>query len=143
MASSSMSVERLVANLVRVAREDLDGARVLARANNRNAIYLCEQAAEKLIRAVVSFEGPTGRDGRPRTGRESAQADPARYRIPGRIRDDVPLSHRGGTIKAAPAPEDLERAITRVASALDAVVEAFDIDLAQRDAPAAKSGPLR
>ena len=48
-----------------------------------------------------------------------------------------------GRIKAAPAPEDLERAITRVASALDAVVEAFDIDLAQRDAPAAKSGPLR
>jgi HEPN domain-containing protein len=54
---SCMSVELLIANLLRVAQEDLDGARTLARARNRNAIYLCEQAAEKVIRAVVSSEG--------------------------------------------------------------------------------------
>lgn len=41
-----MSVERLIGNLLRVAHEDLEGARLLARAGNRNAIYLCEQAAE-------------------------------------------------------------------------------------------------
>jgi hypothetical protein len=34
-----MSVELLVANLVRVAREDLDGARLRAASENRNAIY--------------------------------------------------------------------------------------------------------
>jgi hypothetical protein len=34
-----MSVELLVANLVRVAREDLDGARPLAASENRTAIY--------------------------------------------------------------------------------------------------------
>jgi hypothetical protein len=38
-AGSSMSVELLVANLVRVAREDLDGARLLAASENRTAIY--------------------------------------------------------------------------------------------------------
>jgi len=41
-----MSVELLIANLLRVAREDLEGARLLAAAGNRNAIYLCEQSAE-------------------------------------------------------------------------------------------------
>ncbi len=52
-----MSTERLVANLLRVAREDLDGASLLAKAQNRNAVYLCEQAAEKIIRAVLTSEG--------------------------------------------------------------------------------------
>lgn len=52
-----MSAELLIANLLRVAREDLDGAKMLAAARNRNAIYLCEQAAEKVIRAVLTSEG--------------------------------------------------------------------------------------
>lgn len=43
-----MSAERLIANLLRVAREDLEAARLLASASNRNAIYLCEQSAEKI-----------------------------------------------------------------------------------------------
>lgn len=51
-----MSAERVVANLLRIAREDLDGARVLNTSGNRNAIYLCEQAAEKIIRAVLTSE---------------------------------------------------------------------------------------
>lgn len=52
-----MSAELLVANLLRVAKEDLDGARLLFKAGNRNAVYLCEQAAEKTIRAVLTSEG--------------------------------------------------------------------------------------
>lgn len=36
---------------------DLDGARLLNPAGNRNAPYLAEQAAEKLIRAVLTSEG--------------------------------------------------------------------------------------
>jgi hypothetical protein len=52
-----MSVERLLANFLRIANEDLEGARLLAASGNRNAIYLCEQAAEKIIRAVVTSEG--------------------------------------------------------------------------------------
>jgi HEPN domain-containing protein len=52
-----LSSELLVANLLRVAKEDLEGARVLGAARNRNAPYLCEQAAEKIIRAVLTTEG--------------------------------------------------------------------------------------
>ncbi|MBI4617333.1 MAG: HEPN domain-containing protein [Planctomycetes bacterium] len=51
-----MSVELLIANLLRVAREDLAGARLLSAAGNRNAIYLCAQAAEKVMRAVLTSE---------------------------------------------------------------------------------------
>lgn len=51
-----MSAELLIANLIRVAKEDLEGARLLASAGNRNAFYLCEQAAEKLIRAILTSE---------------------------------------------------------------------------------------
>lgn len=51
-----MSAELLIANLLRVASEDLDGARLLAASGNRNAIYLCEQAAEKVITAVLTSE---------------------------------------------------------------------------------------
>lgn len=40
---------------------DLLGAKLLATADNRNAPYLCEQAAEKIIRAVLTSEGiPAG-----------------------------------------------------------------------------------
>jgi HEPN domain-containing protein len=56
-----LSSELLVANLLRVAKEDLDGARLLGTANNRNAVYLCEQAAEKIIRAVLTTEGKHAR----------------------------------------------------------------------------------
>jgi len=46
----------MIANLLRIAREDLEGARLLNTQRNRNAIYLCEQAAEKIIRAVLTSE---------------------------------------------------------------------------------------
>src|SRR5262245_44907831 len=52
-----MSADLVIANMLRVAKEDLDGARLLAAKGNRNAIYLCEQAAEKVIRAVLTSEG--------------------------------------------------------------------------------------
>jgi hypothetical protein len=42
-----MSVELLIANFLRIAAEDLEGAHALALNKNRNAIYLCEQAAER------------------------------------------------------------------------------------------------
>ena len=44
-----MKTEKVVASFLKVASEDLEGARILAKAQNRNAIYLCSQAAEKVI----------------------------------------------------------------------------------------------
>lgn len=52
-----MSIERVIANNLRIAAEDLAGARLLATAGNRNAAYLAEQCAEKIIRAVLTSEG--------------------------------------------------------------------------------------
>lgn len=52
-----MSNEVNIANLIRIAVDDLSGARLLASNNNRNAFYLLSQAAEKLIRSVLSSEG--------------------------------------------------------------------------------------
>ncbi len=52
-----MSVARRALALLLVAREDIAAARLLAAASNRNAIYLCQQAAEKLIRARLAQRG--------------------------------------------------------------------------------------
>lgn len=46
-----------IANLLRIAAQDLDGSKHLAAAGNRNAPYLCQQAAEKVARAVAHPEG--------------------------------------------------------------------------------------
>jgi HEPN domain-containing protein len=52
-----MSADLVIAGYVYIAKQDLEGARLLNRDENRNAAYLCEQAAEKLIRAVLTSEG--------------------------------------------------------------------------------------
>ena len=53
-----MSAELLIANLLRVAKEDLDGARLLGDSGNRNAIYLCEQAAGEGDHRRAYVRGP-------------------------------------------------------------------------------------
>ena len=52
-----MSAELVIANTLRIARSDLDGARILHTHGNRHATYLLEQAAEKVIKAVLTAEG--------------------------------------------------------------------------------------
>jgi HEPN domain-containing protein len=52
-----MSADALIASYLRIANEDLAGARQLSLTHNRNAMYLCSQAAEKIIRAVLTSEG--------------------------------------------------------------------------------------
>jgi HEPN domain-containing protein len=52
-----MSAERVIANTVRLAQADLDAAKLLHAGKNRYAIYHCEQAAEKVIKAVLTSEG--------------------------------------------------------------------------------------
>jgi HEPN domain-containing protein len=52
-----MSAERVIANSLRLAQADLDAAELLHAGKNRCAIYHCEQAAEKIIKAVLTSEG--------------------------------------------------------------------------------------
>jgi HEPN domain-containing protein len=49
-----MSAERVIANTLRLAKADLDAATLLHVGKNRYAIYHCEQAAEKVIKASTS-----------------------------------------------------------------------------------------
>ncbi len=52
-----MSADRAMAALLRIATADLADARVLAGVQSRNAPYLCSQAAEKVVKAVLTAEG--------------------------------------------------------------------------------------
>ncbi|MGH6959622.1 MAG: HEPN domain-containing protein [Dongiaceae bacterium] len=52
-----MSEERRISAFLAVADADIEAARALARIANRNAAYLCQQAAEKLIKAVLQDRG--------------------------------------------------------------------------------------
>lgn len=145
-----MSAERVIANLLRIAREDLEGARMLNTCANRNAIYLCEQAAEKLIRAVLTSEKihagvrhqldemvslvPEENPIKPRLRQLqhlSAYATSYRYTTPtGRIPSDPPTS-------------EVDAAIANIESTLLEVARRLGVDLDAVDQPAANSAPIR
>jgi HEPN domain-containing protein len=52
-----MSTEQLIASYLRIANQDLKDALLLEANQSPNAIYHCEQAAEKIILAVLTSEG--------------------------------------------------------------------------------------
>ncbi|MDC0670741.1 HEPN domain-containing protein [Nannocystis radixulma] len=141
----------LIASFLRIAREDLDAARLLAPARNRNTIYHCEQAAEKIIRAVLTSEGIPGRisheledlidpipDDNPikpvLRGTAYLAAYATSYRYPTQPR---------GRIRATPQALELQDAIDKVAAALTEVAERFGVDLDHPDTPARRPGPIR
>lgn len=51
-----MSAEKVIASTLWLAQEDLNAAKLLQSAKNHYAIYHCEQAAEKVIKAVLTSE---------------------------------------------------------------------------------------
>lgn len=148
-----MSVELLVANFLRIAAEDLEGARQLTSSNNRNAIYLCEQAAEKVIRAVVTSEGK-------HAGIKHELAE-----IVDLIPDENPLkpdlraiehlsqyatayrypvsSSTTKRIPRKPTADDLRNALDATATALHNAIKRFKVDVQRPDSPANFVGPSR
>jgi HEPN domain-containing protein len=52
-----MSVPRRISAFLDLASQDVEAARTLASTNNRYAAYHCQQAAEKLIKAVLLHRG--------------------------------------------------------------------------------------
>lgn len=56
MVSFSMSAELHIANTLRLAHEDLEAAQMLAAAKNRNDAYHAQQAAEKILIALLTSE---------------------------------------------------------------------------------------
>ncbi len=148
-----MSADVFIANNLRLAQEDLDGADTLAKnpgGPNRNAPYLYEQAAEKIIRAVATSEGVQAlRDHRLN---ELVDQIPDLNPIKPRLRAIESLAafatayrYLGGTgkIKPTPSPTELATYAADVAAALNEAALRFGVDLAKPNAPAAKPGPIR
>lgn len=144
-----MSVERTIANFLRIAQEDLKGARLLAGARNRNAAYLAQQAAEKVIRAVLTSEGTHAGvrhdlremvtmvpDGNPTKALLRATVGLAAYatayRYPGTAR-----------IPQSPSAAAIEDHLADVQRALDAVSAGLGVDLDMPDPVATRPQPMR
>lgn len=145
-----MSVDLVIAGYVRIARQDLDGARLLNAAANRNAAYLCEQAAEKLIRAVLTSEG--------------IQAG-IRHELPdmiAKVPDENPVKRLlraiehldayatafrypspRGRVRSPPSPAEIAVDIDKIEAALVEITRHFAIDLSKPEGPAGKADPIR
>jgi HEPN domain-containing protein len=145
-----VSAERVIANLLRIAREDLDGARVLNARGNRNAIYLCEQAAEKLIRAVLTSEKIHA--GVRHQLDEMVAAIPEENPIKPRLRELQHLSTYAtsfryttptGRIPADPPANEVEVTANNIDGTLIEVARRFGVNLDAVDKPAATSSPIR
>jgi HEPN domain-containing protein len=145
-----MGADVVIANFLRIASEDLQGAKILAAASNRNAVYLCEQAAEKIIRAVLTSEGQhagikhllddmvdTVPDVNPIKPLLEAIEHLAVFATTFRYPTPV------GRIKATPPANELASYIADVETALTEAVKRFGVDLSKRNDPAAKPGPIR
>jgi HEPN domain-containing protein len=145
-----MSADVVIANFLRLAAEDLAGAKVLATNNNRNAVYLCEQAAEKIIRAVLTSEGkhagnkhqlddmveeiPDANPMKPLlVAIEHLAAFATAYRYPS----------PAGKIKATPPASDLTKYVANVEAALTEATKRFGVALSNPNAPAKTPGPVR
>jgi hypothetical protein len=130
-----MSAEVLIASLLRIASEDLAGARQLSMTGNRNAMYLCSQAAEKIIRAVLTSEGKNA----------GIKHQPGLRAI--QDLTDYSTSYRypspKGRIKTPPSKADFDREANAVGAALDAAAQQFGVDLNRADSPATNRGPIR
>lgn len=140
----------MIANLLRIAREDLEGARVLNARGNRNAIYLCEQAAEKIIRAVLTSE------------KVHAGVRHQLDEMVGLVPDENPLKPRlralqhlstyatsyryttpTGRIPADPSTKDVDATADAIEATLLEAAARFGVDLAAIDKPATTSSPIR
>lgn len=145
-----MSAELLVANLLRVAREDLEGARLLHANANRNAVYLCEQAAEKILRAVLTTEGVHG--GIKHQLDQMVDLIPDANPLKSSLRSIEHLSAyatsyryptAAGRVAPSPAGTVLAADLDRVEAVLREVAERFGVDLLARDTRAGSVRPAR
>ncbi len=145
-----MIADLVIANMLRIAREDLDGASVLAPRGNRNAAYLCEQAAEKIIRAILTSEGKHA--GIRHQLDEMVNLVPDENPLKTSLREIEQLAAYAtayryptpaGRIPDAPSGGDLAALIKRVDATLSAAASHFGVDLARKGAPAATTKPIR
>ena len=145
-----MSADLLIANTLRIAKEDLDGARLLASNGNRNAVYLCEQAAEKVIRAVLTSEGKHA--GIKHRLNEMVDLVPDVNPLKSILREIEELAAyatayryptSSGRIPEPPPGSELMALAGKVEAALRDAASSFGVDLSKKGVPASKPGPIR
>jgi HEPN domain-containing protein len=137
-----MSAKRLIDNLLRVAKQDLDDSVVLAARNSRNAAYLCEQAAEKIIRAVLTSENKNAGIGHQLDAMvglvsESNPLKPALRRIEELAAYATAYRYptSAGRIPEPPTGKKLEQLIHDVRQALEQAAALFEVDLMPLSSP--------
>ena len=145
-----MGSEVVIASLLRVAKDDLDAARRLASPVNRNAIYHCEQAAEKIIKAVLTSEGiHAGIQHHLNVMVDSVpDANPIKPALRaieylGGYATSYRYPTSSGRIPDSPAQKAIEEAIAAVEAALNEVRIRFGVDLSRPDLPAKSVAPIR
>jgi HEPN domain-containing protein len=145
-----MSAERVVANTLRLAHADLEAARLLHAGHNRYAIYHCEQAGEKIIRAVLTAEGVHAGikhllDEMVKQVPDANPLKPLMKKIEHLAAYATTYRYATPSGKITPSPDDatLEADITNVAAALSAAVAAFGVELGKHDQPARTAKPPR
>lgn len=145
-----MVADLLIANLLRIAKQDLDDALRLSSPYSRNAIYHCEQAAEKVIRAVLTSEGKHGGIGHQLA--DMVNLIPDVNPIKTQLRDLQALSvyataYRyitpAGRIPNPPSPTEFAAFAQKVEAALSFAVLRFGVDLSVKDKPASTPNPIR
>jgi HEPN domain-containing protein len=138
-----MSAERVIANTLRLAQADLDAAALLYAGNNRYAIYHCEQAAEKIIKAVLTSEGVHANikhqlDDMVKQVPEANPIKPLLKQIEhlSAYATTYRYATTSGNIKPSPDDNTLKADMAGVSAALSAAAAAFGVDLSKPDQPA-------
>lgn len=144
-----MSTERVIANNLRIAAEDLAGAKLLATANNRNAAYLAEQCAEKIIRAVLTSEGIHGGIGHALS--QMVDSLPDENPLKPQLVKLTPLAayataYRYPTsarVPPAPTADALTAHLKQLDETLRETAQRFGVDFADAASPARTPQPIR
>jgi HEPN domain-containing protein len=149
----SDNIDRFIANTLRIAKEDLEAAKTLANAGSRSAAYHLEQAAEKILKAIVTSElvEPIPRkdqhnlsafvakipDSNPLKPKCSDIADLSRYATSYRYTTSE------GNIPKAPSANYVTDKINKISSLLTETAKRFEVDLDKQNTPAGKPDPIR
>jgi HEPN domain-containing protein len=145
-----MNPERVIASFLRIAAVDLEAANALARIHNRNAVYHCSQAAEKIIRAVLTSEGVHAGIGHQLE--QMIDKIPDENPIKEKLRTIEGLSNYAtsfrypttvGRIKAPPSERELQDFWSATSELLIDVASKFAVDLSLDDGEAGNSEPIR
>ena len=148
MASVSTPSDLHIANDLRLAADDLSAARLLWRADNRNDAYHVQQAAEKILLALLTSEGVYVER------KDSHRLDVLRDKLP----KDNPFKDRfngltqltlyattfryprtAGRIPQRANKSDLEKFIEKIDRILNDAASHFEVDLGASDHVPAKN----